>query len=929
MQSSAPPLAINFEPMKPGFANSFETLSIFTAVNTDKSTPPDLLYYHSLPLLSKKAKRPITRFPKSILILLENLLRQEDGDVVVAADIEALLNWKPQAKSETEIQFMPARVLLQDFTGVPVLADLAAMRAELAARGGDPKRINPLQPVDLIIDHSVQVDAYGNKDAMATNSRLEFERNRERYEFLKWGQKAFDKFQVVPPSTGICHQINLEYLSTVVSWSPRNGQGHWLHPDTLVGTDSHTPMINGLGILGWGVGGIEAEAAMLGQPCTMLIPEVVGISISGSLRAGVTATDLVLTITEILRKKGVVGKFIEFTGSGVLSLSVADRATISNMAPEYGATVAYWPVDQQTIRYLKLTGRTLRASYVEKYCRNQGLWSDSSQLDSQQDRIEFSDIVHLDLKTIEPSLSGPSKPQSRHSLSQVRTSFTQFYSELHRKASANSATLEPEKHKQDQEQRKEFILKDGSVVIAAITSCTNTSNPNLMIGAGLIARNAAQRGLTVKPWVKTSFAPGSTAVTGYLAEAGLTSELEKLGFYLVGYGCTTCIGNSGPFNNDITQSIESRDLTVCAVLSGNRNFEARIHPLVRANYLGSPPLVVAYALAGRIDIDFETEPLGQDAVTGQPVYLRDLWPNQEEIEALVKKHVTQEQFQASYADVYVGDQSWQLTPVRGEEIYRWDPTSTYIQCPPLLQLSTRGFVNSKEPSRILGIFGDFITTDHISPAGTIALDSPAAEYLRQNHISNKDFNSYGSRRGNHEVMIRGTFANIRLRNHMVKREGGYTKYWPDGREMTIFDAALKYAAEKTSLVIIAGREYGSGSSRDWAAKGTRLLGVNAVIAQSFERIHRSNLVGMGVLPLEVSPDATANELSLYKSLDGQELVEFQDLSTLGPRAIIKTRFLRPNGTHFEMNLVVRIDTGNEMRFYESGGILPYVLNRLS
>ncbi|HVK62075.1 MAG TPA: aconitate hydratase AcnA, partial [Bdellovibrionales bacterium] len=763
--------------MKSGSKNTFGTLS---------SLPSDggSLSYHSLPALGKAKGKNMAQLPLSLRVLLENLLRHEDGDIVSSRDIEAILNWDPKTTSEYEIQFTPARVLLQDFTGVPVVADLAAMRAALFERGGQATKVNPLQPVDLVIDHSVQVDAFARPDALSINAKYDYERNGERYEFLKWGQKAFSNFQVVPPATGICHQVNLEYLARVAM--KMNG---WVYPDTLVGTDSHTPMVNGLGVLGWGVGGIEAEAAMLGQPCSMLIPDVVGFELKGSLKPGVTATDLVLTITQILRKKGVVGKFVEFTGHGVSALSIANRATISNMAPEYGATVGFWPIDSKTIDYLKLTGRDEYAKLTEAYYKAQGMWHDPSQ-----ESPKFSDVVTLDLSTVEPSLAGPAKPHDRSSLSQVPQSFGKFLAEQ----TAARGAAKPE--------TGSSVLKEGSLVIAAITSCTNTSNPSLMLGAALLAKKANARGLKVPSYVKTSFAPGSKAVTAYIERAGLMPELDKLGFNLVGYGCTTCIGNSGPLPTEIGNEVDSRGLTVAAVLSGNRNFEARIHPQVRANYLASPPLVVAFALAGRIDIDMTKEPLGTDS-KGQPVFLKDIWPSESEVEELTSKNVTTKEFANSYSSVFDGDDQWRALPMSGGERYSWGDESTYIKRPPFLDPEFT--LDPSKPqkvqaARVLGVFGDFITTDHISPAGSIGASTPAGQYLTSLGIKKEDFNSYGARRGNHEVMMRGTFANVRLRNKMVSREGGFTRHWPSGDETTIYDAAIKDKAAGISLVILAG-----------------------------------------------------------------------------------------------------------------------------
>ncbi|HJV35429.1 aconitate hydratase AcnA, partial [Geomonas sp.] len=831
--------------------------------------------YHSLNTFAANAGVDISRLPYSLKILLENLLRREDGVTVKKEDIEAVAKWDAPAEPDKEIQFMPARILLQDFTGVPAVADLAAMRSALQRLGGDPSRINPLQPVDLIIDHSVQVDHYGTVSSLKTNSALEFERNHERYQFLRWGQSAFRNFRVVPPETGICHQVNLEYLSKVVVEEEANGE-RWLYPDTLVGTDSHTTMINGLGVVGWGVGGIEAEAAMLGQPCSMLIPQVVGFRLTGKLQPGATATDLVLTVTQMLRRQGVVGKFVEFFGPGASSLNIADRATISNMAPEYGATIGVFPVDGQTTDYLRLTGRGAVAELVEIYCREQGLWHG-------EDRPEpiFSDLLSLDLSEVEPSLAGPSRPMDRVKLSEVRTSFRKQLVTLLQSdaAKVDKETLNrwlgeggspvnvPRELMEVQPDEQlgslghcvplrqpdgvTYKLCHGSIVIAAITSCTNTSNPSVMIAAGLLARNAVQRGLQVRPWVKTSLAPGSKVVTDYLVASGLMPYLEALRFHLVGYGCTTCIGNSGPLAEHIVNAVVDGELAVAAVLSGNRNFEGRINAYVRANYLASPPLVVAYALAGNVNIDLTREPLGTD-VNGEQVYLQDIWPDHREVAEMVNRHVAADSFSRNYADVFRGDEYWNRLQVPTGELYQWQETSTYIKEPPFFQqLSAEPEpVGDLKGARVLALLGDSITTDHISPAGSIAKDSPAARHLNSLGVAREDFNSYGARRGNHEVMVRGTFANIRIRNQLVPAlEGGVTRHFAEdnasGEEMSIYEAAMKYQFSGVPLIVIAGKEYGTGSSRDWAAKGTKLLGVRAVIAESFERIHRSNLVGMG------------------------------------------------------------------------------------
>lgn len=888
--------------MKIGNKNSFSTQKHLSIDGKNYQ-------YHSLPALAQATGRDVSKLPLGLRVLLENLLRHDDGDIVRKADIEALLAWNPKVSSDYEIQFTPARVLLQDFTGVPVIADLAAMRSAIQDRHGQPEKVNPLQPVDLVIDHSVQVDAFGTPDAFKINAKFDYERNSERYEFLKWGQTAFSNFQVVPPATGICHQVNLEFLARV-AMQGSNGNEDWVFPDTLVGTDSHTPMVNGLGVLGWGVGGIEAEAAMLGQPCSMLIPDVVGMELTGSLKPGVTATDLVLTITQILRKHGVVGKFVEFTGKGVSALSIANRATISNMAPEYGATVGFWPVDQKTVDYLLLTGRQAQAKATEAYYKAQGMWHDSSTA-----LPEFSDLLSLDLSTVEASLAGPAKPHDRSSLSQVHKSFAHFLSE---QTAARGPAKPPDASSK---------LTDGAVVLAAITSCTNTSNPNLMIGAALFAKKANARGLKVPSFVKTSFAPGSKAVTAYLENAGLMPELNKLGFNLVGYGCTTCIGNSGPLPSEIGDEIEARGLTVGAVLSGNRNFEARIHPLIRANYLASPPLVVAYALAGRLDIDLTKDAVGTGS-DGKPVFLKDLWPSDEEIATFVAKNVTSDDFSRSYAGVFDGDDEWRKLPTKGGAAYAWSEDSTYIKRPPFLDpefaVSPEAKIEIKD-ARILALLGDFITTDHISPAGSIGPATPAGHYLTSLGVAHDDFNSYGARRGNHEVMIRGTFANVRLRNKMVSREGGFTRHWPKGDEATIYDASIAYKASATPLVIVAGREYGSGSSRDWAAKGTRLLGVRAVIAETFERIHRSNLVGMGVLPLELMTGFNAASLNLK----GDETITIDGLDGLKPGVLLQVHAKSPHGASQTFEVRCRIDTPNELRYFRHGGILPYVLSRLA
>src|SRR3982075_609235 len=816
---------------------------------------------HRLEFLEKQGVADLAKLPFSLRILLENLLRCEDGRFVHAEDIRALANWRPGAP-EKEIAFMPARVLLQDFTGVPAIVDLATMREAVQRMGGNPKRINPLFPAELVIDHSVQVDNFGNVNAFGLNAELEFQRNVERYAFLRWGQTAFQNFKVVPPDTGICHQVNLEYLARVVCVSPA-GDKTRAYPDSVVGTDAHTTMINALGVFGWGVGGIEAEAAMLGQPSSMLIPEVVGFRLHGKLREGATATDLVLTVTEMLRKKGVVGKFVEFYGTGLSTLSVPDRATIANMAPEYGATMGFFPVDSETLAYLQFTGRAHeQIALVEEYTKAQGIF----RTDATPDPI-YTDKLELDLASVEPTLAGPKRPQDRVPLRQSKASFEK------------SLEGTAQKHIAVKNNGDKFELSNGSVVIAAITSCTNTSNPSLMLGAGLIAKKAVERGLHSKPWVKTSLAPGSKVVTDYLEAAGLGKYLNELGFQLVGYGCTTCIGNSGPLEEHIGAAIKDNSLVAVSVLSGNRNFEGRIHPLVRANYLASPPLVVAYALAGRMDMDMTTEPLGNDPA-GKPVYLRDIWPTPQEIESTVRSSVTTTQYSKQYSEVFEGDARWKSMPIPKGDIYKWDPKSTYIKLPPFFENMPKAppALADIHGAKVLAILGDSVTTDHISPAGSIPVDSPAGKYLVANGVKPHEFNSYGARRGNHEVMMRGTFGNICLRNKLVEREGYWTRHMPDGAELTIFEASERYRSEGTPLIVIAGKEYGSGSSRDWAAKGPLLQGVRAVIAQSFERIHRANLVGMGILPLEFAPGENVQSLGLT----GREQFSIRGIDAIKP-----------------------------------------------
>jgi aconitate hydratase len=863
---------------------------------------------HRLEFLEKKISCDLAKLPFSLRILLENLLRCEDGRFVRPDDIRALANWTPGA-AEKEIAFMPARVLLQDFTGVPAVVDLATMREAIKRMGGNPRLINPLFPAELVIDHSVQVDSFGSASAFGLNAELEFQRNIERYAFLRWGQTAFQNFKVVPPDTGICHQVNLEYLARVVCAMP-SGSRVEAYPDSVVGTDSHTTMVNALGVFGWGVGGIEAEAAMLGQPSSMLIPDVVGFRLHGKLSEGCTATDLVLTVTEMLRKKGVVGKFVEFCGTGLSSLSVPDRATIANMAPEYGATMGFFPVDDETLAYLQFTARGAeQIALVEAYCKEQMLF----RTDDMADPV-FSDKLELDLGTVEPTVAGPKRPQDRVSLRNAKSSFTKVVEGT------------PDKHVAVRNNGDSFDLSSGAVVIAAITSCTNTSNPSLMLGAGLLAKKAVERGLHVKPWVKTSLAPGSKVVTDYLEASGLMSYLEKLNFHLVGYGCTTCIGNSGPLPEAIGTAIKDNNLVAVAVLSGNRNFEGRIHPLVRANYLASPPLVVAYALAGRMDMDLTTESLGSDSA-GKPVYLRDIWPTPQEIESAVRDSVTSEMYSKEYANVFEGDAHWKSMPVPEGDLYRWDPKSTYIKQPPFFENmpKTPPSLADIHGARVLAILGDSVTTDHISPAGSIPVDSPAGKYLIANGVKPHEFNSYGARRGNHEVMMRGTFANIRLRNQLAPgTEGCWTLFLPGNEKMTIYDAAVKYREGGVPLVVLAGKEYGSGSSRDWAAKGTRLLGVRAVMAESYERIHRSNLVGMGVLPLEFKAGENRETLGLT----GQEVFEIEGAASLSPKKAITVRSKSSDGSTNTFTAIARVDTPEEVSYYHHGGILQYVLRQM-
>jgi len=863
---------------------------------------------YRLDALERRGIGHVGQLPFSIRVLLENLLRMEDGRFVRPGDIEGLSEWQPVQAQRAEIAFMPSRVLLQDFTGVPAVADLAGMRDAIARMGGDAKKINPLLPAELVIDHSVQVDQFGSDMAFAFNAEIEFQRNVERYAFLRWGQKAFHNFQVVPPDTGIVHQVNLEYLARVVFDTAPDGTPA-AYPDSLVGTDSHTTMVNGLGVFGWGVGGIEAEAAMLGQPLSMLVPDVVGFKLHGSLPEGATATDLVLVVTEMLRKKGVVGKFVEFYGTGLSSLTLPDRATIANMAPEYGATMGFFPVDAETLAYLRFTGRSAeRVALVDAYTKLQGIF----RTDQTPDPI-FTDTLQLDLATVEPTLAGPKRPQDRVPLRHAKSMW----------AAANTGTP---KHADVKNNGDSYQLRDGSVVIAAITSCTNTSNPSLMLGAGLVAKKAIERGLHSKPWVKTSLAPGSKVVTDYLDAAGLTTYLNQLNFQLVGYGCTTCIGNSGPLSEKIGAAIKDNSLLAVSVLSGNRNFEGRIHPLVRANYLASPPLVVAYALAGRMDFDMATESLGDDK-NGQPVFLRDIWPSPKEVEDTVRSAVKTGMYTKEYDAVFTGDQRWRALPVPEGDRYAWEPKSTYIKMPPFFDgmPKTPAALVDISGARVLAVLGHSVTTDHISPAGSIQPDGPAGKYLIANGVKQSDFNSYGARRGNHEVMVRGTFANIRLRNLLAPgTEGGWTLHQPSGEKMTIFDAAERYHKEGVPLVVIAGKEYGSGSSRDWAAKGPQLLGVRAVIAESYERIHRSNLVGMGILPLEFLPGQTPESLGLT----GHETFAIAGLGALTARVKMTVIARDDNGKEKSFQAIARVDTPEEVAYYRNGGILPYVLRQM-
>ncbi|MXP66028.1 aconitate hydratase AcnA [Roseomonas sp. M0104] len=873
-------------------------------------------HYFSLPEAAKSIG-DVSRLPYSLKVLLENVLRHEDGRAYAVKDAEAIAEWVKEGKSEKEVPFRPARILMQDFTGVPAVVDLAAMRDGIIKLGGDPKRVNPLVPVDLVIDHSVMVDVSGSASALQKNVDIEFERNGERYEFLRWGQEAFNNFRVVPPGTGICHQVNLEYLAQGV-WTATDAGDTFAYPDSCYGTDSHTTMVNGLGVLGWGVGGIEAEAAMLGQPIAMLIPDVIGFKLYGKLREGVTATDLVLTVTQMLRKKGVVGKFVEFFGPGLAEMALADRATIGNMAPEYGATCGIFPIDEVTLDYMRLSGRDEhRINLVREYYKAQGMFADASMPEPV-----FTDTLELDMGTVEPSLAGPKRPQDRVALSNAAPAFAK---EL---ASGNLGVPGDKADLRVPVEGANYDLGHGDVVIAAITSCTNTSNPYVLVAAGLVAKKANALGLKPKPWVKTSLAPGSQVVTDYLQKAGLDTHLDALGFQTVGYGCTTCIGNSGPLADPIVDAIENNKLVAVSVLSGNRNFEGRVHPNVRANYLASPPLVVLYALAGSITLDVTKEPVGTGK-DGQPVYLKDIWPTQKEVNDTVAAVVTREMFQSRYSDVFKGPEQWQAIRVdAGSDTYRWNSGSTYVQNPPYFEGmdAEPKPIASVQGARVLALLGDSITTDHISPAGSIKKTAPAGEYLLEHQVRQQDFNSYGARRGNHEVMMRGTFANIRIKNEMVPGiEGGITRHHPSGEVMPIYDAAMKYKAEGVPLVIFGGKEYGTGSSRDWAAKGTFLLGVKAVIAESFERIHRSNLVGMGVLPLVFKPNEDRKSLGLT----GEEIIDIQGLEGLKPRMILELVIHRPDGSVTRTEVQCRVDTADEVEYYKNGGILHYVLRSMA
>ena len=888
--------------MKPGSKNSYSSLS-------DLEIGGKKYKYYSIKAAENNGLDGVSKLPKSLKVLLENLLRYEDDLSVTKNQIEAIKEWLKTKKSKTEIAYRPARVLLQDYTGIPAVADLAAMREAVKEKNKDPNTINPLSSVDLVIDHSVQVDKFASANSLKENVDIEFNRNSERYSFLKWGQQAFNNFRIVPPGTGICHQVNLEYLSKVV-WSEKYKDEDYIFPDTLVGTDSHTTMVNGLSVLGWGVGGIEAEAGMLGQPISMLIPEVIGFELTNKLPEGTTATDLVLTVVKMLRDKGVVGKFVEFYGEGLKNLTLADRATIANMAPEYGATCGFFPIDDETLKYLNFSGRDKQTvDIVEAYAKEQGLWA--------SDGIEFTDTVSLDMSKVVPTISGPKRPQDKVLLTEASSNFKKVYEEITKKKEPSSAKVSGE----------DYNLEDGNIVIAAITSCTNTSNPSVLIGAGLLAKKAIEKGLTTKPWVKTSLAPGSQVVTDYLAKAGLNTYLDQLGFNLVGYGCTTCIGNSGPLPDNISDAIKDENIYAVSVLSGNRNFEGRISPLVKANYLASPPLVVAYAIAGSMNKDLYKDPLGKDK-EGNDVFLKDIWPTNQEIEDTLQKSLNAEMFIKRYSNVSEGPEQWQKIKTEESSIYNWEDTSTYVKKPPFfdnLSDEPEGFKEIKD-ARPLLILGDSVTTDHISPAGSIQKESPTGEYFMKHQILPKDYNSYGSRRGNHEVMMRGTFANIRIRNEMAPgTEGGFTKLYPEEKVMPVYDAVVEYKKRGTDLVVIGGKEYGTGSSRDWAAKGTKLLGVKAVLAESFERIHRSNLIGMGVLPLQFVGEMNRENLNLK----GSELISIIDIEKgINPRDDVEVEFKYQSGDIKKIKMLCRIDTKNELEYYKNGGILQYVLRNM-
>ena len=894
---------------------------IFSSREILKTSKGDFVIYR-LDKLEKELHISLTKLPYSIRVLLEAVLRQYNGREITRQDVVNLANWSPSVKDRPSIPFQPARVVMQDFTGVPAVVDLAAMRSSIARLGGDPEKINPQVPVDLVIDHSVQVDFFASSDALKRNADLEFQRNRERYEFLRWGQNAFDQYQVVPPASGIVHQVNLEFLASVILIK-KSGNRLFAYPDTLVGTDSHTTMVNGLGVVGWGVGGIEAEAAMLGQPIDMITPDVIGFNLNGRLKEGVTATDLTLKVTQMLRERGVVEKFVEFFGPGLSELSLPDRATIANMAPEYGATIGFFPVDQETLNYLKLTGRAEeQIELIELYCREQSLF----RTDNSPDPV-YTDTLELDMSSVEPSIAGPKRPQDRISLINSKSKFIEVLQAPIKDGGFGLDEIPVKEKKDAATDDGSTSLSHGSVVIAAITSCTNTSNPSVMIAAGLVAKNAIAKGLSVKPFVKTSLAPGSRVVTDYLEKAGLLEPLANLGFNIVGYGCTTCIGNSGPLSSEIVKEITSENLVAAAVLSGNRNFEGRIHPYVRANYLASPPLVVAYALAGTMLIDLYNEPLGYSR-DGTPVYLQDIWPTNEDIQLTIQKSITPEMFLDKYQSIMTSNPTWNNIQVGEGELFEWDPESTYIQEPPFfINLTTQTpSINPIQGARVLVSLGDSVTTDHISPAGTFSLETPAGKYLSDHGIDVRDFNTYGSRRGNDRIMTRGTFANIRLKNNLVPgTEGGFTLHFPDGEEMSIFDAAMKYKSENVPLIVLAGKEYGTGSSRDWAAKGTLLLGIKAVIAESFERIHRSNLIGMGVLPLEFLPGEGISTLGLQ----GDETFYFEDLSDeLKPNRELMVRAESDDGQIIEFSVIARLNTEVEVEYYRNGGILHTVLRRM-